>query len=142
MASSNLDLLRSLYANWERGHFRAPLEWAHQDIEFVSADGPTPGEWKGPDGMEEGWRDFLAAWEDFRLEVDEYRELDDERVLVLVRCSGRGKVSGLQLADMLSNGAALFHIRDGKVTRFVFWLKREHAFADLGFDPDANPPDR
>ena len=29
--------------------------------------------------MAEGWRDWLAAWEGFRQEVDEYRELDDER---------------------------------------------------------------
>jgi hypothetical protein len=34
--------------------------------------------------MAEGWRGFLGAWEGFRTEVEEYRELDGERVLVLV----------------------------------------------------------
>jgi hypothetical protein len=33
--------------------------------------------------MAEGWREFLSAWEAVRPEVDEYRELDDERVLVV-----------------------------------------------------------
>jgi ketosteroid isomerase-like protein len=63
---------------------------------------------------------------------DEYRELDDERVLVLVHRSGRGKASGLELGEMGTKGACLFHIRGGKVTRLVFWLNSEHTLADLG----------
>jgi hypothetical protein len=34
------------------------------------------------------------------LEAEEYRELDDNRVLVLNREYGRGKTSGLDLAQM------------------------------------------
>jgi hypothetical protein len=51
---------------------------------------PAPGSWTGLGGMAEGTREFLSAWEDYRAKVEEYRELDDERVLVLVRASGRG----------------------------------------------------
>jgi hypothetical protein len=47
--------------------------------------------------MAEGWRGWLNAWEDFRFDVEEYRELDDARVLVLFRQSARGKRSGLAL---------------------------------------------
>jgi hypothetical protein len=35
--------------------------------------------------MWEGWRGVLDAWEELRFEADEYRALDDERVLVLYR---------------------------------------------------------
>ena len=80
------------------------------------------------------WRDFLAAWADFRVEVEEYRELDGERVLVLMHRSGRGKTSGADLGQMRSKGAQLFHIRDGKVTRFVRYFDRERALADLRLD--------
>jgi hypothetical protein len=38
--------------------------------------------------------DALSAWEDFRIEVEEYREADGERVLVLWNFKGRGKASG------------------------------------------------
>ena len=131
MSQENLELVRSLYAAWERGDW-SPIEWAHPQIQWVSADGPAPGTWTGLEGMAEGWRDWLSAWGDFRIEVDEYRELDEERVLALVEASGRGKASGLELGQMRAQGAALFHVRDGKVTRFVFWWDREHALEALG----------
>ena len=40
------------------------------------------------------WREALSAFEELRVETDEYRALDDERVLVLVHFSGRGKRAG------------------------------------------------
>jgi ketosteroid isomerase-like protein len=75
---------------------------------------------------------LLSAWQGFRQEADEYRELDGDRVLVLAHWSGRGKTSGLELGHMRANGAGLFYIRGGKVTRLVFYWDREHALADLG----------
>jgi ketosteroid isomerase-like protein len=130
MASANLDLVRSILAAWERGDYSS-VEWAHPEIEWVIADGPSPGRTE-PAGIAEGWRDFLSAWEEYRIEVDEYRELDDARVLVFVHQSGRGKTSGLELGQMQAKGANLFEVRGGKVTRHVLYFDRERALADLG----------
>jgi hypothetical protein len=110
-------------------------EWAHPKIEFVIADGPAPGSWTGLTEMAEGWRSFLSAWEEFHGEAAEYRELDDQRVLLLHRWSGRGKSSGLELGQMRTDGAALFHVRGGKVSRLVVYFDR--AVADLGLAPEA-----
>ena len=74
----------------------------------------------------------MSAFEDLRCEADEYRALDDERVLVLMRFRGRGKTSGLEVGDIQMKGANLFHVRDGKVTRLVTYWDRERAFADVG----------
>jgi ketosteroid isomerase-like protein len=139
MASANLELVRSIYAAWDHGDYNE-TDWAHPEIEYVIAEGPTPGSWTGLAGMAEGWRDFLSAWEEFRSEVDEYRELDGERVLVLAHFSARGKTSGLELGQMRAKAASLFHVRGGKVTRLVIYLNRERALADLGLAPEAGPP--
>jgi ketosteroid isomerase-like protein len=82
--------------------------------------------------MTEAWRDFVSAWDEYHQEVDEYRELDDGRILVLSRFGGRGKRSGLELAQLRTKGAALFDVRGGKVTRIVRYWDRERALADLG----------
>ncbi len=136
---TNLELVRSIYAAWARGDFSS-AEWADPEIEYVIADGPSPGRWTGLTGMSEGQRDFLGAWEDLRVEAGEYRELDDERVLVLARYSGRGRTSGLDLGQVRTEGVALFHVRGGKVTRLVNYMDRERALADLDLAPKAGFP--
>lgn len=136
--SANLDLVRSIHAAWERGDFSS-VEWAHPDIEYVIVDGPAPGTWTGLAEMAEGWRDFLSAWEEWRGEAEEYRELDGERVLVLSHISARGRTSGLELGQMRAKGASVFHIRGGKVTRFVVYLDPDRALADLGVSPEGDP---
>jgi ketosteroid isomerase-like protein len=106
--SANLDLVRSIYADWERGDFSS-VQWAAA-------------------------RDWVSAWKDWHAEAEEYRELDGERVLVLSRRGGRGKTSGLEIERIQSKGAAVWHVRDGKVTRLAFYSDRERALADLGLE--------
>jgi ketosteroid isomerase-like protein len=131
--SENLDLVRSIQADWDRGDFSS-VEWAHPDIEFEFADGPDPGRWTGVAGMAEGWRIFQSAWEDLRPEATEFREIDGERVLLLIQFMGRAKASGVQLGRVRSRNASVHHIRDGKVIKLVLYWDRERAFADLGLD--------
>jgi hypothetical protein len=59
---------------------------------------------------------------------------------VLTQFIGRGKKSGVELGDMRAEGAVVCHINDGRVTRQVLYLDREHALADLGLAPEAGPP--
>ena len=132
MSQENLEVVRSIFAAWERGDFFSSADWADPEIEFVLADGPDPGSWTGPASMAAATRERLSAWEDYRFEADEFRVLDDERVLVLTLRSGHGKTSGLEIGRMQSKGAWLFHFRHGRVVRLVGYFDRENALADLG----------
>jgi ketosteroid isomerase-like protein len=131
MPSTNLDLVRSINAAWERGDWSS-AEWADPDIEFVVVDGPTPGSWKGLAATAQGFRDWLSAWDEYRVETDDYRELDDERVLVLTRSSAHGKAGGLVVGQLRAKGAVLYHVSGGKVTRLVSYWDRKRALADVG----------
>jgi ketosteroid isomerase-like protein len=137
--SANVDLVRSIYAGWERGDFSS-AGWADPEIEYIHADGPAPGSWTGVASMAAAWRDFLSAWQDFRSEAEEYRELDNERVLVLARFSARGKTSGFEVEQIRMKAASLFHVDTGRVTRFVIYFDRERALADLGLDREGYSP--
>jgi ketosteroid isomerase-like protein len=131
MSKQNVEIVRSIYAAWDRGDFSS-VEWADPEIEYVIVDGPEPGSWSGRAAMAETMRSILNTWENARIEADEYIELEDERVLVLDHLSGRGKTSGLDVGQMKRNGAAILHIRDGRVTRYVSYNDRDRALADLG----------
>jgi ketosteroid isomerase-like protein len=129
--SENLDLVRSIFADWERGNFSG-VAWADPEVEFVMPDGLQPGTWVGVGGMVERWREGEAAWEGQSVKAEDYRELDDGCVLVLLRRSGRGRLSGLELDHLQTQGAAVFYVSDGRVTRYVSYLDRRRALADLG----------
>ncbi|HTQ68359.1 MAG TPA: nuclear transport factor 2 family protein [Solirubrobacteraceae bacterium] len=133
VVSGNLEIVRAIVANWERGDYSSS-DWADPEIEFVYADGPVPGSFRGVEGMAESWREFLRNWDDARAEVEELRELDGQRVLMLFRQQGRGRTSGLEVAHTGSRAANLFHLRDGRVTRVVLYLDRDRALADLGLE--------
>jgi ketosteroid isomerase-like protein len=130
-----------MYAAFEQRDFSS-VEWAHPEIEFVLVDGPDPDRWTGIAAMAEAWRDRVESdFEDARIEVNEHRELDDERVLVLVVFHGRGKTSGLEVGSQVPRKAAnLLHIRNGKVTRFAIINDRERPLADLGFTSESGSP--
>jgi ketosteroid isomerase-like protein len=131
MSQENMEPIQAIFADWERGDYSSD-EWAHPDIEFVVADGPTPGSWRGIPAMAKVWREALSAFDEHHTKAEEYRQLDGERLLVLVQFSGRGRASGLELATMPTRGANLFHVLDGKVTRLVLYWDRERALEALG----------
>jgi ketosteroid isomerase-like protein len=138
--SKNLDLVRSIFAATERGQLLQPAEWAHPEIEWVIADGPTAGSWTGVAGMAESARAMLSAFDDLRVFADEYRELDDQQVLVLVHRTGRGKSSGVDVGEFQPRGAVVFSVREGSVIRAVNYYDRERALADLGLAPEGDSP--
>ena len=131
--SVELDVVRSIYEDWERGDFGS-LEWAHPDIELVAIGGPDPGRRIGATAVRQAWRDFLSAWRDYRVFAEDDRELGDGRVLVFNRLSGHGKSSGLDVARTATPGGNLFEVDAGKVRKLLLYWDRDRALADLGLE--------
>jgi ketosteroid isomerase-like protein len=128
--SANLDLVRSIFAATERGDFSS-AQWADPGVEYVLVDALEPSPAAGLAGLAEAMRTGMREFENFHMEAEECRELDDERVLVLTRAVGRGKRSGVPVS---ARSGEVFEIHGGKVTRIVVYIDRDRMFADLGLE--------
>jgi ketosteroid isomerase-like protein len=135
MASANVDLVCAIYAAWKRGDFSS-ANWADPEIEYIVAGGPAPWRWTELAGMRAAWLEWSGELKDIRTQADEYRELDDDRVLVLVHRTGRAKSSGIELDQMQTQGAHVHHVRGSKVIRLVHYWDSRRALADLGLTHD------
>jgi ketosteroid isomerase-like protein len=127
--SENLELVRSIYTRWERGDY-SYADWADPEIEFAFADGPEPGHWRGLQAMADRYGRWLGGWKDFRAKPEEMIVVDPTRILVLVRNSGQGRLSGFEMQER--SVANLFEFRNKRVTRLVIYWERQRALADLG----------
>jgi ketosteroid isomerase-like protein len=132
MSAGDVELLRQLYSEWERGDFSREIlsrEVVSQNRGFVDMDA-------GQHGLDEVLavqRAWLEQWErPFRVEADEFLEAGD-LVVVLVRWFGRGKGSG---AEVESEGAHVWEIRDGKAVRWDVYRDRSEALAAAGLAGD------
>jgi hypothetical protein len=101
---------------------------------FVDAEGGPLGdnepERRGFEGLQAGWGEWLEAWEEFRIEYEEYLDAGEGTVLVLVKLSGRTSAG----VDISHPGAAVFSIRAGQMLSMEFYMDREQARRDAGLD--------
>jgi ketosteroid isomerase-like protein len=121
--SENPELVRAIFAAWEEGDF-SQTYWVDPEIEFVLADGVSPGSATGVPAMAAMMRDWLNAWEGLRQVLESVHELEDGRVLALHRFSGRGRSSGLPVDESTAECAALFEFRGGKVSKLTHYFDR------------------
>jgi len=133
MSAENVDIIRRGYEE-----FIATGE-PTEDImapEFVwdmstFRDWPERNTYEGVEGMREFIGDWTAAWEDWRLEVEDLADAGDE-VVAIVRQSGRSKTTGLPV-DM--RFAQLWTLSDGKQTRMRMYAEPEEALRAAGRAP-------
>ena len=130
MSDENLELVRRIHADWERGDF-TDASWAAEDIELVM-DGVPPVHVRGVAAMTNAWREWLSGWRDYRVQVEEFHVRGD-RVFTLVRFGGRGRASDLPAIPQ-ARGANVWTVRDGKVVRLEAYADGPRALAEFGVD--------
>lgn len=123
----DLALLHRLLEQWGRGEFW-DAEAYTEDVVFVRS-GPDGGEYHGIGSLTAAWRDFLAAWEDFRIEAERVVPGEAGLYVLLLRLLGRGKGSGLSIDAEVAN---LVRMRDGRVARLEMWWDRDGALSAAG----------
>ena len=134
MTEANVGVVRTVYEAWQAGDFSRTAEWADPGIEWVrfGVEGGG-GAWTGIEAMSSAVSELVDGWEELRAEAEDYRDVDEERVLVLTRWSGRASGADSEVELRRAN---LFRVRGGKVVRLIFYGNRDRAFADVGLPPE------
>ena len=122
-------LFEQVLAEWQQGEFWNAEPYA-DDVVFV-VSGPDPGEYRGLDGLGAAWRDFLSAWENFRIQPDGVVAGSPGVYALLLRLQAQGKGSGVEIDAQVAN---VVHMRDGQITRLEMFWDREAAIAAAGAD--------
>jgi hypothetical protein len=89
----------------------------HPDLVLIqSPEMPgTAGEFHGYDGLADNTRELLESWDQVHFRPDQVHVVGEDRYLVLIEASGRGRVSGVELhGDWLGH---LVTLRQGKAER-------------------------
>jgi ketosteroid isomerase-like protein len=114
MSEENVEIVRRVYAEWEKGNF-SPAEAFDPYIRVVWAE-PIFAQRAETMGIRETTRnlqEFLSTYEGVTAAAEQIIDAGD-RVVVIARWRGRGKASGIELAE---RAGSVWTISDGKVTR-------------------------
>jgi ketosteroid isomerase-like protein len=104
------------------------------EVRFAASQAGADGfEGRGIEGLIEGWRDWLIAWESYVLTVEQVIEAGD-KVLMLVRVRARTSRDSVELEH---NPAAVWTVTDGQATAVTFFLQREDAFQFAGIEQES-----
>jgi ketosteroid isomerase-like protein len=112
---------------------RMLAELATPDFEVVMVGPdylPQRQETTGPDGFRDAWLDWTSPFESFRVEVEEVLDAG-ETVVSIVRQSGVTKTGRVEIE---SEAAAVWTVRDGRVSRVEFHLDRDQAMKSAGLE--------
>jgi ketosteroid isomerase-like protein len=130
MSQENVEVVKTLFAAFADRDFETAAEVLDASVEIRPAivGGPEGVVHRGPDGMRRFWADVDAAWGQFRIAPEEFRELDGG-VLVVGRALARGRESGIAL----DQGAAwIAEVREGRIVKFQSFSNRAEALEAAG----------
>ena len=127
--------LRRLYDEWAKGNLLALQHVADPAIEWDWAPEMAslfggPRTYRGLDEIWVATKEWLVPWQHYWMTADEFIELDDNRVLVLMVIHGRAH-SGNELEQQV---AALWTMRGDKAIAVRYFMSRDEALQAAGVE--------
>jgi ketosteroid isomerase-like protein len=86
--------------------------------------------YRGLPGVQEYFRDWLAVWDEFGSEVEEWIDAGDS-VIAVMHSWGRGKQSGARVEE---RNAHVWTLRNGKLWRLRVYATRAEALKAVGLE--------
>jgi ketosteroid isomerase-like protein len=129
---NNAARLRHAFEEFNRAGIHSVLDLMHPEVEAI--DLPQVVEERhrrGRAAIAAWFRSMEEIWDRLTLNAEEVTELDGERVLAVVRFSGRARSSGMEIDQRV---ATVFTVHEGKAVRWQVYQTRDEAVADAADD--------
>jgi ketosteroid isomerase-like protein len=133
MSKENVEVVRRLFAEWERGNFWAMTELYAPDVEWhwsrhARALRGGSASYRGLEEIGAAMQDWLSDWGWFRVSADEFIDAGDH-VVVMTQVHARLKGDRGEVRD---HQADVITVRDGKIVRMETFDGRLEALEALG----------
>ena len=126
----NLEQVKDAFARWNSGARDVDYDTIDPEVELYTPLASTRGgPYRGHDGFRQWLEDIDEQFEEWELRVEEWRPLDDDRLLGLGTIHAKGRGSGLELDQEL---AWLFAFRDQKLIRYDAFYSAEEGLRAAG----------
>ena len=131
MSQENVQTVRRAYGAFSRAGLDALLDHFHADAEYdvTAAIGPYAGMYYGRAAIRNFLADYFESWEYVRMEPEDYIEVGEHHVVVLLRLHMRGKGSGIEVEAQTIN---VWTLRDGKAVRLAVYNDKAEALEAVG----------
>jgi ketosteroid isomerase-like protein len=130
MSQENVEVVRRAYDAWHRDGIEGVMPFLHEDIEWRNPeDSPIAGVFRGKQGV----RDWLAQVSDvfgeMRFTPDEFREVSEDRVLVLLRFGFTASGSALEMEIPFAH---VIDLTEGRATALRMYSDPAKALEAVG----------
>lgn len=131
MSQENVATVEAALQAMERGGLDSLAEYWADDIDYRAAEGALDD--RGPMHGKEAVRAYVQEWldmfDDCKIEPVELIDAGGDKVIAVLRSSGRAKLSGVE-TDVTY--AVVHTIRDGKIARGREYMTRAEALEGAG----------
>jgi ketosteroid isomerase-like protein len=131
MSQENVETVRRAYEAFSRDGLDGLLEHVHPDAEYdiTAGIGPYAGMYYGRAAIRNFLADYFETWEYVRMKPEDFIEVGDDHVVVLLRIHLRGKGSGVEVEARTTN---VWTMRDGKAVRVAVYNDKAEALEAVG----------
>jgi ketosteroid isomerase-like protein len=131
MPQENVEVVRAIYEEWEKGNFLAALPLLDQEVTFETfmPDSDQLVVVQGLERLASFMRDWFGQWRDYRVTADEIRAVGTDHVFAAGRQAATGRQSGVEVD---SPGFTVWTFRAGKVVRLLAHYDRDAALQAVG----------
>jgi ketosteroid isomerase-like protein len=128
-----VEIVRRALEAWQRNDLETFMSMMHPEVEWHTAferlvEGAASA-YRGREGIHQFWTTYRNELEDFKVDLQELRDVGHGRVVLLGHIRFRGQASRIEVESPLGQ---VITIRDKKMFRAMDYLSHEEALEAVG----------